>query len=302
LQNHTQYSRLRFWDPGYHNTPLPGFSIKRKPDIMLLDIPKLDSVNKEVQWPCVRAVCEVTKNSIFHGRIRYTIVSKAFIMMNSQLNRRFIPSLSIIGDQFLFTACDRAGVIHSIHYHLHRDALVFLRILVGFMFGNNYLIGHDPSMRQNEKDEITGITIAGQEYEVVRKLFFSPSLRGRATQCWHVKRDGQEYIIKDCWIQVGRTHSEIAMLERIKDVTCVPTIICGEDLQLPDSGGADSTTVIRRGEAVESEERIHRRILMTPVGESIFSFTSKKELIGGFIDIIEGTHLRSVLCTKQLLI
>jgi hypothetical protein len=184
LQEHTNHTRLRSWDAKHHDSPLPGSPIKRKTDITLLDISKSDRSQNDqiVQWSGVRAVCEVTSTPTYHSRIHYTIVSKALIMMNCQFNWRSIPSLSIIGDQFLVIACDRAGVIHSIKYHLHHDALVFLRILAGFMFGDDHLIGHDQSMRRNVDDQIVGITVAGQEYDVVKNVFSSQTLRGRATQ------------------------------------------------------------------------------------------------------------------------
>ena len=36
------------------------------------------------------------------------------------------------------------------------------------------------------------------------------------------------------------------------------------------------------------EARMYRQIVMQPVGETIHSFVSKKELIGAFIDIVTG--------------
>ena len=285
LEKSTGFVRRRVWNPNHHDTPLSGSPIKRKPDIMLLDISNGQS-DSTPEWPSVRSICEITSMEHYPSRMCYTLWNKAFIMMNTQFNRLFIPFLSICHHKFWLVVCDRAGVVKSIEYDFHSNALDFLRILAGLMFGDGRLIGHDRSMGLGSNNEIVEITVAGKEYEVVKKIFTSETLRGRGTQCWHVRREGEEYILKDSWAQVGRKNNEIEMLESVKDVFCVPTIVHGEDLQLAE-GGPDSTGIIRAG-ATMTEERVHRRILMQPVGESIFSFTSKKELIGAFIDIIKG--------------
>jgi Fungal protein kinase len=288
LEKQTNHTRMRKWNADYHNTPLDGSPIKRKPDIILVDHSGKEDARMP-RWPNVRAICEITATKNFHARIRYTIWSKAFIMMNTQFNRIFIPFLSICGERFWLNVCDRAGVIQSIEYNLHDNALVFLRVLVGFMFGNESVLGRDTTMRLGADDEVVGITVGGQEYTVVKKIFSSETLRGWGTQCWHVRHDGQDYVIKDSWIHTGWKHSETEMLEIIRGIPCVPTINHGEDLQLP--GGIPSSTNVVRVGLDSPEERIHRRILLQPVGESIFTFTSKKELIGVFIDIIKGMYL-----------
>ena len=43
------------------------------------------------------------------------------------------------------------------------------------------------------------------------------------------------------------------------------------------------------------EERVHRRLLMGPVGIRITDFESRKELIGAFIDIVTSNNIFSFL-------
>lgn len=250
----------------------------------------LDKASKNPVWVNVRGVCEITSSDNFHARIRNTIYNKAFIIMTTQFDRRFTLFLSVAGVSFQLVACDRAGVVISATYDFHNDPLVILRILAGFMFSEEIFIGYDPSITRDDEDNLLKITVADKEYDILNKIFTSETLRGRATQCWRVGREGMEFVMKDTWIQVGRQSNEIEMLRHIAGVPCVPTIIEGEDLALP-NGTTDSTAEIRKGldqSDLKVENRLHRRILMTPHGESIFTFASKKELIGALIDVVEG--------------
>ena len=217
----------REWNSKYHISPLGGLSIKCKPDIILLD--KVLKTNPV--WLNVRGVCEITLSDNFHARIRNTIHNKAFIIiMTIQFDHCFTLFLSVAGVLFKLVACDRAGVVISTTYNLHNDPLVVLRILAGFMFSNEIFIGYDPSITRDDKDNLLQITVANKEYNIVNKIFTSKKLRGRATQCWKVRREGMEFVMKDTWIQVGRQSNEIDILCHIAGVHCVPTIIEGEDL------------------------------------------------------------------------
>jgi hypothetical protein len=64
----------------------------------------------------------------------------------------------------------------------------------------------------------------------------------------------------------------------------VPTLICGGDVVV--NGLKDST---QRYRIARCTHRIHRRIVTSPIGESILSFKTKKEFIRVLISIIEST-------------
>jgi len=86
------------------------------------------------------------------------------------------------------------------------------------------------------------ISIDGVEYQVVKKLFSSSSLRGCATRCWHVKNDEEQFAIKDSWIHEGRKSNKADFLWQISGVACVPILIAAEDLKHPgDPNITDST-------------------------------------------------------------
>ena len=111
---------------------------------------------------------------------------------------------------------------------------VFVQLVVGFTFGEEYLLGYDPMMKHRD-DEIITISVDGEEYAVVEKLFSSFMMRGHVTQCWCVHKGDQEFFIKDSWIDINRQLSEITVLEKIIDVEHVLTLTTGGDVLLPDS-------------------------------------------------------------------
>jgi hypothetical protein len=276
----------RRWCSTKHASPVDGSAIKRKPDLALVDVKRRGKI-RAPEWKNIRTICEVTSQSTFHLKLRNQILNKAYVAMNEQDDRRFFIFLSFFNHtSFQITLCDRAGVIHSPAYNIYGDALYLLRILTGLMFAEEHVLGYDPTIRRGPDDTIVAISIDGAEYQVVKKLFSSSSLRGRATRCWHVKNDKEQFAIKDSWIHEGRRSNEADILRQISGVACVPILIAAEDLKHPgDPNITDSTRLYRAGFDFD-EARLHRRILMQPVGESVWSFTSKKELVGVFMDVI----------------
>jgi hypothetical protein len=274
----------RRWCSSNHASPVKGSPIKRKPDLVLVDAHRPEDWVPE--WKDIRAIGELTSQKSLTRKLRNQILNKAYVAMNKQDDRRFIIFLTFVDTSFYLTLCDRAGVVYSSAYDIHGDALRLLRILTGLMCSEEHVLGHDPTIRRGPDDTVVAISIAGVEYEVIKKLFSSSSLRGRATRCWHVKKDEEEFVIKDGWIHEGRKSSEADILRQISGVACVPTLIAAEDLKHPgDPNVTDSTCLYRAGVDYD-EVRLHRRILMQPVGTSIWSFTSKKELVGAFMDIV----------------
>jgi hypothetical protein len=288
--NHKGCPIRREWTASNCHKPLGGSELSRQPDLILLDTNA--SYADEPEWRHVQAFAEVTSRKAYNDRLRKTIYTKVMISMNAQENRRFFPYLAFYdqSSSFQFGICDRSGVVRSPKYNANSDALVLLRILDGLMFDDSPIIGRDPTVVQTLDNISLTIQVDTKEYKVIRTLFSPASLRGRATQCWLVKRDGQEYVIKDSWVKERCLPGELDIMKDISGIPCVPTFIAGEDLKQPGTTTTDSTSLRRVGIHLE-EPRLHRRIVMQPVGYDIRSFTSKKELIGAFIDIVQGTFI-----------
>lgn len=291
LAKHTKQGALRKWDSCMKNMVAAGSNIKRKPDIVVVG--KSFRANKgagKPDWREFHAYTEVTSQPI-STKLEETTWQKSFVMFEAQPTRRFIPSLAFNRDHAFFYVCDRAGVVYSKTLKLVNNKCKneLLRLIAGFAFGPEHLLGYDPTMKRSG-NKITTITVKEEEYTVDKRLFTSVTMRGRATQCWTVcSKDGKRYILKDSWIDIRRQLNEIAILKEISDVANVPTLIEGWDVQLPD--GTMDTTNLRRPNGQSGEERIHRRLLIMEVGEPLGTFRSKKELIGAFIDVVKGKHI-----------
>ena len=93
--------------------------------------------------------------------------------------------------------------------------------------------------------------------------------------------------MKDSWVQEDGLHNEVAHLRRMASHEelkgRVPTLICGGDVVI--NGINDSTNRYRSGSCFH---HVHRRIVTSPIGESIISFKSKREFIRAMISIIES--------------
>ena len=293
LANYTKVPVVRKWDACMKNTVVLGSNIQRKPDLVV--VPKdfstdlCDNDNRP-HWKSFHAYTEVTSQSI-QWRLNETTWQKSFVMFDAQPTRRFIPNLTFNDKNAILFVCDRAGVVHSKPLPLSKSKKELLRLIAGFAFAQEYVLGYDETMK-GSGDAITAITINGEEFTVIKRVFRSSTMRGRATQCWHVRSaDGKEYIIKDSWIDTRRQLNEIDILREISDVVNVPTLVTGWDVCLPN--GKKDTTGIRWLKTHTGEERVHRRLLIEEVGEPLSTFRSKKELVGAFIDVIEGINLLS---------
>ncbi len=49
---------------------------------------------------------------------------------------------------------------------------------------------------RGEKKEIE---VDGEWYDIVKVIHIEGVLRGRATICYHVQKDEEDYVVKDCW-------------------------------------------------------------------------------------------------------
>ena len=290
----------RIWRSDYSGVYLDGSEAKRKPDLILVD---KDTPASTLTWSQVHALGEVTVSALSKNKtILDTIYQKSFIITNAQDNRNFVPTLYFTGtDSFTFEVCDRSGSVHSQTMKIAENRLTLLRAVAGLMFGRPSEIGYDETIDCNIRGKATAIRVAGTKYEVIKSLFKAESMRGRVTRCWHVMRIEEgipaHYVIKDSWADQRRTQSEVSTLELIRNLhsegfSGVPKLFKGEDVLVYLYGDApgykSDSTIRRRAAGSKVEGRVHRRLLMQPVGKHITSCASLKELVGGIIDTVKG--------------
>ena len=148
-------------------------------------------------------------------------------------------------------------------------------------------------MMKGSGSVITAISVDRNEFTIIKQLFSLSTMRGHATQCWHVwSIDGQEYIIKDSWINTRWQLNKIDILREISDVVNIPTLVKGWDVHLPD--GMKDTTSLHWHRRHTGEEWVHQQLLIKEVAEPLSTFCSKKELVGALINMIEG--ISRLLC------
>jgi hypothetical protein len=293
----------RTWTPKYHGNVLHGSPTKRKPDVILVDEgDKSRAIGEGATWQKVHAFSEVTiterKNS---KTLKDTIRQKSYLMLTSRADRCFTVCLDFAHDSFTLTAIDRASLVYSETLKVVENPCILLQIIVGLMFGRPSDIGYDETIECGEDGKAISIMVGGKKYKVEEELFRSEALRGRATRCWRVSRSEggilEEFVVKDSWVDTRRTQSEIVTLQRIHmegicDGKGIPRLIHGEDVHVPTGAFnfiVDSTARRRVAQTDEQvEERVHRRLLMGPVGIRITNFRSRKELIRAFIDVVES--------------
>jgi hypothetical protein len=276
---------LREWDAKYCNTPLLGSPIQRKPDVVLLD----RDFKGVPTWGHVHAVAELTMSSNEHHRIIRTVTDKTYIMLGVQPNRIFVPIFSAWGgSKFRLTVTDRQGQLRTttldIRDGLRRaDLRTLIHILVGLCFGSDRAMGYDNTMIMG-RDGVEAISCAGMKFKVIKLIFASQSLIGRATRVWEVEYNGRRYILKDAWIEQSRPVSEAEHLKKVAGVTGVPELFCAEDITGLSTGNLRFSL-----NSDKSRERIRRRIVTSSCGSHIATFRSKPELISVLRDIVVGT-------------
>lgn len=283
LKDLTKKDPCRTWNNRFSNIPLPGVTSKRKPDLMLI------KPNDGEAWVNVSAVCEVTSEKNFPARIRNTVKQKAFLAFVTQPDRRFFPTLAFSHGEFIFSTFDRAGIVSTGALIPNISALGFLRIIVGFMFGSDPLIGLDPTMIRSSDGSgaIEKIIVHCDSYVVKECIFSSETVRGRATRCWRVLKDNKHYVLKDSWCLNSRK-PEAEVLIKVAGIEGVPHLVDWEDIVCHD---VIDTTAARRVGLSYAEERVHRRLVMEPVAQPLSNFKSKKEVVRAFADIVKSMVL-----------
>jgi hypothetical protein len=286
--------RRRIWCPGNRNKSPDGSTINRKPDLTLID--KSDTAGR-ISWSMIHALGEVTSEAKFPKRMYSTINDKSYLLFLSQHDRRFAPALCFDGmGMFSLTITDRQGQITMPPMSLLQgkgNAFTLMKILCFLMYGDLLFTGRDPTMILDSRKKVQAIIVNGHTYDVVHIIYTLQSLIGRGTTIWLVFRDGKFFILKDSWIQASRVGSEISLLEKLKhDVKLkdhVPHIVEGEDVKV--MGVVDSTGHYREFIGGIEEQRIHRRLVLTPIGLPITGFMSKADFIFAMIDIVAGKLL-----------
>ncbi|KAG2125466.1 uncharacterized protein EDB93DRAFT_1110135 [Suillus bovinus] len=98
---------------------------------------------------------------------------------------------------------------------------------------------------------------------------------------------GQEYALKDCWVNEDVKNVEIDFLKAVEGIQNVVQLVKYWDVLY--DGQPNSTSLIHSHcQTFAFQKRIHCRILLTPCGLPLTQFSDIPELIGVFHDLLIG--------------
>ena len=287
----------------------------QKPDLILLEG---SQDGDPITWRTPRAIGEFTHSRLaVNTTLLKTLHTKAYLLLSSQLWRRYVLALSFADFQMRIHFYDRSGAQISSPLDFHRDFQVVADIVHMFAHADRALLGYDPtidifrvpSIPQQVGPTFNFIgTVQGVDSEVCNifeLLWSSPGFIGRGTVCWHVRPeiagpskanegflDDSDYVLKDSWVDQSQVDHEPDILKHIAGIEGVPVLINSWTVQF--EGRDDTTLGYRPAGWIPPElfvSHVHRRQLMYPVGSPITTFRSQKELLFGLIHALESEYL-----------
>ncbi|KAG1841110.1 hypothetical protein DFJ58DRAFT_845101 [Suillus subalutaceus] len=145
-------------------------------------------------------------------------------------------------------------------------------------------------------EPIGKIRVNDHFYDILDIIFSRQGLVGRGTVCYHVRKNDEEFIIKDYWAIGGNKEAlnEIKMMEKMKGVRGVPQLVEYWLVEVT-PGKVDQT--------VEYRYRVHSvltfAVVLKPRGRPLHKFRTKYELLASVRDIVqiqkEAVEQRNVL-------
>lgn len=293
----------RLWTAQFATKSISG-ALKVKPDLVLYTSDPLNKI--KLTWEHAISFMEVTSKPNDSDML-LNLARKAYAIFMNQPGRRFLMAVSIAAQAFRLHIYDRSGVIHSRGHNIHTDADTFTSLLYFLTFAPPEHLGYDPTflyssiIPRSPSSPPRTIRVGTKIYFVIRVIFFSQLIRGRATLCLHVRDEhGKDFVVKDCWTHRGRKVTEEQILWKLKEhgIPGLPTLKEAWTVQI---GGRDDTTDLRRPTFLESsansramcEDRVHRRYLLDPLGSPVTEFSCIQEFLSIFIDILHGEYIHS---------
>ncbi|KAJ6449718.1 hypothetical protein C8R47DRAFT_1230544 [Mycena vitilis] len=225
------------------------------------------------------------------GKALEQLLNGAYHIFSSQDNRRFVVSIAFMATHIRLFVFDRAGLVATAPFDLHKDPETFVRVMVALMFTNDpAVLGYDTSIIKIGDHRF--IEVDGIRYQIIKTLFISDVVRGRGTVCWHARHGDKDFVIKDTWADDSRPHTEADILRMAEDIEGVPKVIA--DVIVKVNGVEGSTRTLRSNIAAATrgttgdtiETRVHRRLVLTPFAKALPMFATRKELVSIMIDAV----------------
>ncbi|TDL27695.1 hypothetical protein BD410DRAFT_869098, partial [Rickenella mellea] len=184
----------------------------------------------------------------------------ARLVFGSQVNRRFVYGVALLGPTMTLSVFSRSGRMTSVAFDVHEKPQLFLRVAIGILFLDHTCLGFDPNISLTDNGKT--IVVKDKTYQIVI-------------------RDGRTFVIKDSWVDESRINKEWELLELANDVEGMARLEEYELVKVNALAGADHGVEIRS----------HVRLVLSTFGSPIHEFKNKRELLGAFIDVTKAHKL-----------
>ena len=135
----------RHWSAEFAVKPMPtDLDIKMKPDIALLQKDPFDPHGPD-SWRNVVSFLELSSSNDF-SQIAKQLTRKVYTVFVAQPGRHFVPALSITHSHFCLHVFDRASIINTCAYCIHRNADYLIAVLYTLVFAPPKFVGYDPTI------------------------------------------------------------------------------------------------------------------------------------------------------------
>jgi hypothetical protein len=209
---------------------------------------------------------------------------------------------------------DHSGAVRASPFNYHVQSAQFCALLAGLATLDIELAGFDMSITIDGKRPFICTSENDRqrpsvEYTIRGVIFHYGHVLGRGTTCFHTNRADDpdtDYVIKDAWIAPstlpGKEHEGL-ILQYIKDKGIVKGVAQLQHWEEVKCGKlkCDRDTVLygRRifNPTPEQQilDRVHTRIVLRTLGDTLDHFSTKLELIGAFHDAIAGMSYFSLV-------
>jgi hypothetical protein len=233
------------------------------------------------------------------------LAKSAQSILQYQPDRSYALCAAICNDEMAMVVFNRGGVHTSDWFSIHTSPVRFVRNLVGLMTVERAFLGFDPNMEYTKVDARPAYTVKinGKAYVIEELIASSDNVRGRATSCWKIGRDGKTFVLKDAWFKLGREGkvNEAEILRIIQGIEGVPELVEYEVCK--DAGGDNHYTTMVDLKDLEAEKALtyeqqvkawkwddycRIRIVTSPFATSFRAFKSRRELLYALITIVDG--------------
>ncbi|KAG1762199.1 hypothetical protein EDD22DRAFT_953352 [Suillus occidentalis] len=283
-----------------------------KPDVALF---YYKNKSQEKRWVDVLSFVEHTSSnlSLSHDlAVYWGSATKAYLIMREQPWCRFVLAYSICADDLRAHYFDCSGLILSLPTPIHKFPIRVTEAIASTALADPQHLGLDPTIHMCIADcQGTHPSLAvgakgwvvnnsGKTYSIMDVLWKSQGFFCRRTVCYRIRDpdDGKDYAMKDCWVPEAKRYHKVNVLERVKGIPNVVQLVDHWDVMY--DGQPDCTARIReRYQRSDPDNRgdhrfcnqFHQRLVMTPCGDPLSDFGSRKELICAFRDFVVAHRL-----------